>query len=44
MDLIYISVPALELLSMAVSSVGGYHDRSVGPTTGRNPGGRQKKK
>ena len=39
----YISVPALELLSRAVPSVGGYHHRSVGPTTGRNPGGRQKK-
>ena len=39
----YISVPALELLSRAVPSVGGYHHHSVGPTTGRNPIGRQKK-
>ena len=39
----YISVPALELLSRAVSSVRGYHHCSVGPTTERNPRGRQKK-
>ena len=42
-DSINISVPALELQSRAVPSVGGYHHRSVRPTTGRNPGGRQKK-
>ena len=39
----YISVPTLELLSRAVPSVRGYHNRSVGSTTGRNPGGRRKK-
>ena len=38
------TVPALELLIRAVPSVIGYHHRSVGPTTGINPGGRQKKK
>ena len=38
-----ISVPALELHSRAAPIVGGYHHRSVVPTTGINPGGRQKK-
>ena len=37
-----ITVPALELISRAVPSVRDYHHRSVGPTTGRNPGGRHK--
>ena len=41
---IYISVPAQELYSRAAPSVGGYHHGSVGPITGRNPGGRQKKR
>ena len=37
-------MPSKELHSRAAPSVGGYHHRSVGPTTGRNPGGRQRKK
>ena len=40
----YILVPAQELHSRAAPSVRGYHHSRVGPTTGRNPRGRQMKK